>query len=480
MGSFGKILIIDGDQDRRGKLEAILSFMQVDWVSHDEPAAVARLDREEGLTVLLGQCRSPVQELLSRYGRHVFISLHPIGGSNPNLIGCLGQLTYHELTRLLSLARQWHPRPGQEQHEQRLHQLLVGGCPAMQDIKSLIRQVADKQANVLLMGESGSGKEVIARAIHMLSRQAEGPFVPINCGAIPAELLESELFGHEKGAFTGAVSARKGRFELAEGGSLFLDEIGDMPLPMQVKLLRVLQERTFERVGGTRPISANVRVIAATHRDLEAMIREQRFREDLYYRLNVFPIVVPPLRERRHDIPLLLQDLIERHKEGHGATLVFSPAAVSMLQEYHWPGNVRELSNLVERMFILCPGREVAVDDLPAKYRTGQDAATEPPFDALDEQAALASIFRQQDEDEAEQDVFFDFGVDEASGGGFSVPVFTTEGINLKEVLANIEIDMINRALEANDGIVARAAEQLGMRRTTLVEKMKKYGIGRD
>src|SRR5699024_8861996 len=161
-----------------------------------------------------------------------------------------------------------------------------------------IRQVANKPANVLLLGESGTGKEVIARAIHLLSLQAQGPFVPINCGAIPAELLESELFGHEKGAFTGAISARKGRFEMAAGGTLFLDEIGDMPLPMQVKLLRVLQERTFERVGGTRSITAKVRVIAATHRDLEQMIAEQRFREDLYYRLNVFPIEAPALRQR--------------------------------------------------------------------------------------------------------------------------------------------------------------------------------------
>ncbi|WP_445397094.1 sigma-54 dependent transcriptional regulator [Zobellella sp. An-6] len=476
MGSFCKILIIDGDQDRRSKLEAILSFMQVDWISHDEPAALARLESDEGLIVLLGQCRQPAPALIGHYGGHVFISLLPLGESHPNLIGCLGQLTYHELTRLLALARQWRPRPVWEQREHHLQQMLVGDCSAMQDIKALIRQVADKQANVLLLGESGTGKEVIARTIHLLSLQAEGPFVPINCGAIPAELLESELFGHEKGAFTGAVSARKGRFELAEGGTLFLDEIGDMPLPMQVKLLRVLQERTFERVGGTRPISANVRVIAATHRDLEAMIQEQRFREDLYYRLNVFPIVAPPLRERRGDIPLLLAELIRRHQASHGTELSFSAAAMAALRQYHWPGNVRELSNLVERMFILCPGREVTLADLPAKYRVGAEA--EQPFDTLDEQAALASIFRQPDHGEEENDAFFDFGAEAESQA--DVPVFTAEGINLKEMLANIEVDMIGRALDANDGIVARAAEQLGMRRTTLVEKMKKYGISRD
>ncbi|PSJ46271.1 sigma-54-dependent Fis family transcriptional regulator [Zobellella endophytica] len=484
MGSFGKILIIDGDLERRGKLEAILSFMQVDWVSHDEAAALSALADAAGFTVLLGQSRTTLGELLHQYPRHVFITLAASADPSPNFIGCLRQMTYHELTRLLSQAQRWCPPPVAEQQEWRLHQLLVGECPAMLEVKSLIRQVADKQANVLLLGESGTGKEVIARAIHMLSLQSEGPFVPINCGAIPAELLESELFGHEKGAFTGAVSSRKGRFELAAGGTLFLDEIGDMPLPMQVKLLRVLQERTFERVGGTRPITANVRIIAATHRDLEKMILERRFREDLYYRLNVFPIVAPPLRERCRDIPLLLHELINRHRQVHDAELAFSAPAVSALKEYAWPGNVRELSNLVERMFILCPGREVGVDDLPARYRPESEAGSRT-FDEMDEQAALSSIFRQpeRDEFEEENEVFFDFGADDADGhpdGDFYLPPLTAEGINLKEMLANIEIDMIGRALEASDGVVARAAEQLGMRRTTLVEKMKKYGIGRE
>jgi sigma-54 specific flagellar transcriptional regulator A len=480
MGSFGSVLIIDSDDERRTRLEAILSFMQVHWQSGLGRDAAGQLGQSMPLTVLVGQSPLPLAELVAAYPQHAFITLEPVGLNAANLAGCLRRLTYHELTPLLHRARQLHPAVGREQQLQRF---LIGQCPAMKEVKGLLRQVAGKQANVLLLGESGTGKEVIAQAIHMLSQQAEGPFVPINCGAIPAELLESELFGHEKGAFTGAVSSRKGRFELAEGGTLFLDEIGDMPLPMQVKLLRVLQERTFERVGGTRPIQANVRVIAATHRDLEQMIREQRFREDLYYRLNVFPIQVPPLRERREDIPLLLAELVQRHREGQGADLSFTPAAVASLQQYPWPGNVRELSNLVERMFILCPNQRVDLADLPPRYRCLNGECEAPANDEQDEREALAAMFGGADDDAfaEENRVFFEFGDDEAEEADeLRLPRLTAEGINLKEMLASIEIDLITQALDASDGVVARAAEQLGMRRTTLVEKMKKYGIGRD
>ncbi|MDP5207612.1 sigma-54 dependent transcriptional regulator, partial [Alishewanella sp. SMS9] len=227
---------------------------------------------------------------------------------------------------------------------------MVGQTPAMQKIRFLIQQVAKTEANVLVLGPSGTGKEVVARNIHLLSNRANGPFVPINCGAIPAELLESELFGHEKGAFTGAISTRKGRFELAQGGTLFLDEIGDMPQPMQVKLLRVLQERIFERVGGSQTLKADVRIIAATHRDLEVMITDGGFREDLYYRLNVFPIDTPALCDRADDLPILITELLNRQYAAHQAKVKFTERALDSLKLHSWPGNVRELANLLERM----------------------------------------------------------------------------------------------------------------------------------
>ena len=485
MGFNGCVLIMDHNQERRSRLEAILSFMQVTWRSGNRADDLAWLQSQpQNMTVLVGETDVSLSRLLEAFTHHAFISLNKTDCRADNLLGILTELTYGELTALLTQAQRWQPVRSSSEQDAGLQQLLIGGSGPMQEVKKLIRQVAGKPANVLLLGESGTGKEVIARAIHLLSLQAEGPFVPINCGAIPAELLESELFGHEKGAFTGAVSARKGRFELAEGGTLFLDEIGDMPLPMQVKLLRVLQERTFERVGGTRPIKARVRVIAATHRDLEQMIYEQRFREDLYYRLNVFPIETPPLRQRQDDIPLLLNELIGRHRLTHGAEMSFSPDAIASLQAWHWPGNVRELSNLVERMFILCPDQVVQQKDLPAKYRfLSDEQLSVQPFDELDERDALSSIFQSGDEPAEDEVDFFDFqatddmGQEEPESFG---PSLSPAGVNLKEMLANIEMDMIGQALEVNAGIVARAAEHLGMRRTTLVEKMKKYGINRE
>ena len=223
---------------------------------------------------------------------------------------------------------------------------IVGQSPAMQQVKKLIQQVATTDASVLILGESGTGKEVVAQALHQLSHRAARPFVPINCGAIPSELLESELFGHEKGAFTGAITARKGRFELAEKGSIFLDEIGDMPLPMQVKLLRVLQERTYERVGGNKSFSCDVRVIAATHRNLEDQIEAGNFREDLFYRLNVFPIEMPSLRERVEDIPALLSFMFDKIQQSGRPVPQLTEKVLIALQYYPWPGNVRELGNL--------------------------------------------------------------------------------------------------------------------------------------
>ncbi|MGM0595173.1 MAG: sigma-54 dependent transcriptional regulator [Pseudomonadota bacterium] len=339
-----------------------------------------------------------------------------------------------------------------------LGKILVGNSTAMRHVRHLIEQVADSDANVLILGESGTGKEVVAKGLHYLSSRREKPFVPVNCGAIPGELLESELFGHEKGAFTGALTARQGRFEIAESGSLFLDEIGDMPMPMQVKLLRVLQERTFERVGSNKSISADVRVIAATHRNLEASIADGDFREDLYYRLNVFPIEMPALRERPEDIPSLVHEMVARLEREERGSVRLTAAAMASLTRYAWPGNVRELANLIERLVIIHPQGIVDVDDLPEKYRSdGVEADATIPLPEVAEEPQVG-----------------------ASAQGGNPALLPTEGVDLKEYLSVLERDLIQQALEAADGVVAQAAKLLNLRRTTLVEKMRKYDLQRN
>lgn len=395
----------------------------------------------------------------------------------PNIVGELIEpVTYSALTAMIEKCRGFlinKPKQLKKSNKTILFRSLVGESQQIQHVRKLIEQVAPTDANVLILGESGTGKEVIARNIHYMSPRKDEPFIPVNCGAIPEELLESELFGHEKGAFTGAVSARKGRFELAEGGTLFLDEIGDMPLQMQVKLLRVLQERTFERVGGNRSIKCNVRIVAATHRNLDKMIEEERFREDLYYRLNVFPIESPALRERQNDIPLLLQELIAR-LQGQGCRIVkFTESSLISLTQYMWPGNVRELSNLVERLSILYPGKIVDVFDLPSKYQCGEmPTSVSPQTEAALERHMINEVFAGRDhlvKDTPESSI--------PSAGAAALP---TEGVNLKEYLSELEINLIQQALEQQDWVVARSADQLGMRRTTLVEKMRKYQICRE
>ena len=334
---------------------------------------------------------------------------------------------------------------------------LVGGSLGIQRVRNMIEMVAKSDANVLVTGESGTGKEVVARHIHHHSTRRTKPFVPINCGAIPPDLLESELFGHEKGAFTGAITARQGRFEMADSGTLFLDEIGDMSLPMQVKLLRVLQERSFERVGSNKSISVNVRIIAATHVNLEQAILDGRFREDLFYRLNVFPIETPPLRDRAEDLPLLVSDLVTRlGHEGRG-TIRFTHAAVQLLGTYGWPGNVRELANLVERLAILYPHGLVDTHDLPEKYCADGYV---PPATAVGEMRAPPEALARP----------------LAESGAARLP---RSGIDLKEHLTKIEANLIIQALEEESWVVAHAAKRLQMGRTTLVEKMRKLGLGR-
>ncbi len=351
-----------------------------------------------------------------------------------------------------------HERGGHSAANDTLVRLLVGQSSPMRQVRHLIEQVADSEASVLILGESGTGKEVVAKSLHHLSSRRDGPFVPVNCGAIPAELLESELFGHEKGAFTGALTARQGRFEIAEGGTLFLDEIGDMPMPMQVKLLRVLQERTFERVGSNKSQQCNVRVIAATHRDLEEQIAKGDFREDLFYRLNVFPIDLPPLRERPEDVPSLALELIARLEREDRGSIRLTAAALASLSRHPWQGNVRELSNLMERLVILYPRGIVDINDLPPKYQVdGSESDSTIPLPSTP-----VDVHAIDDRD---------MGVITSS--------LPPEGVDLKDYLSNLESSLIQQALDAADGVVAQAAKLLNLRRTTLVEKMRKYEMQR-
>ena len=308
---------------------------------------------------------------------------------------------------------------------------LIGHSAQITKIKDMIKQVSYSDTTVLILGQSGTGKDVIASCIHQLSNRKVNPFVPINCGAIPSELIESELFGHEKGAFTGAAAKRSGRFEMANSGTLFLDEIGDMPLPMQVKLLRVIQERIIERVGGNVSVKVDVRLIAATNKNLEELIQTKSFREDLFYRLNVFPIQVPSLAERHEDIPLLIDFHLDKIAERLKHRVLFTDSAKEILSQYAWPGNIRELQNFLERMVILYPDRVLNENTLEIQQKMKKDAS----------------------------------------------PISLDEPFNIKEYIADIEQQMIKSALDKADGAVHLAAKYLSLGRTTLIEKMKKYNL---
>jgi two-component system nitrogen regulation response regulator NtrX len=317
---------------------------------------------------------------------------------------------------------------------------LTGRSAAVLALRQHIAQVAPTEAWVLITGENGTGKEIVARMIHSQSRRGARPMVAVNCAAIPEELIESELFGHEKGAFTGAETARSGRFEQADGGTLFLDEIGDMSLKTQAKILRILQEQKFEHVGGRRTVTVDVRVIAATNKDLMEEIREGRFREDLYYRLKVFPLVVPPLRERAQDIPLLIEDFLERLTRLQGfRPLSFTEDALRVLCTYPWPGNVRELKNFVERMLILYAGSEVGPEDLPSEILAAPAMAAPgaPPRD---------------------------------------LPI-PSGAVDFKAARQEFEAEFLRRKLEEFEGSVSRLAESIGLERTYLYRKLKAYGI---
>ncbi len=464
--SKSNVLVIDSNPSRADHLKSILNFLDVNPVltcpQHWQDQAG---NASAVLTAIIG------------YGIDIEVNklIYDVYDWNPGMPICLLDykeldidlpeqvsrsiltnitypVKYPEMKDILLKARGFAKNDKQNsvQRNPELFRVLSGNSHAILAVSEFIERVAKTDATVLILGETGTGKEVAARNIHFKSKRKIHPFVAVNCGAIPGDLLESELFGHEKGAFTGAITARQGRFEMAEGGTLFLDEIGDMPLIMQVKLLRVLQERSYERIGSNKSLTANVRIIAATHQILEEAIAAGKFREDLYYRLNVFPIEMPPLRERVNDIPILINDLINRMKSEGRPGVRLAPAAIEKMCKYPWPGNVRELFNVLERLTILYPHQVADINDLPKKIR-GQINSEIPHVSPL-----LKAVPEEL------------------------VTQLPKEGIDLKEHLRYTEINLIRQALSESNGVVARAAKLLRMRRTTLVEKMRKYNIARN
>ena len=483
-----KVLVIDDNESTRHDLKTVLGFLgeetiasnSTDWHSQ----AVNSIDNPSQVALaMIGLCKEiPFNQLLEQiYQWGAGIPFVVLGSQDMSelldqeLVTRIAarleeKLHYQSLLDALHKAKLFHGyysrlRDVDAINDSSKFHGLVGESQAIQHVRHMMGQVSNSEVSVLITGESGTGKEVVARSLHLNSARAKNPFIPINCGAIPIELLESELFGHEKGAFTGAISSRVGRFELADGGTLFLDEIGDMPPNMQVKLLRVLQERSFERVGGTKTIQTDVRIIAATHNDLEKMILEAGFRRDLYYRINVFPIEMPPLRDRAEDVPLLLNELITIMETERRGSVRFNSEAIASLCRHSWLGNVRELANLVERMSILYPHEIVGINDLPHKFRHTSDNEINKITEEGDKENAAEPLSDLQ------------IGITNREGESAGQSLLPLSGLDLKEYLANLEKGLIEQALDYSGGVVARAADRLNIRRTTLVEKMRKYQL---
>lgn len=477
-----KVFVIDDDKSRYEQVSTVLDFLDYKV----KPITVDKLQSTLGkdmspLIVLAEGAVFEEDDLHAFFAQHraqqPFLYLHNKGKA-PKIKKTLANYfiplewptTYQNfvnaIRRLQSAESSLNDAVSERAIE--LFRSLVGNSQEIKRVRKLIQQVSGSDATVLILGESGTGKEVIARNIHYHSARRDKAFVPINCGAIPAELLESELFGHEKGAFTGAITARQGRFELADGGTLFLDEIGDMPMQMQVKLLRVLQEKVFERVGGNKSIKCNVRVLAATHRNLEEEIAAGNFREDLFYRLDVFPITISPLRDRAEDIPMLIGELVQRIENDKKSSVRFTSGALMVLCQHDWPGNVRELANMVERLSIIHTFGVVDVKDLPDKF---QQYAADPSL-FQEEFPAVADAFEEEAAEPSE-------GLSMPMQNKVSAGILPEQGINLKEHLNNLEFSLIQQALDDSSGVVAHAAKKLNMRRTTLVEKMRKHEMQR-
>lgn len=460
-----QILLIDSDRKRQQTLLAIFQFVGKACVACSSDNWQKQSGEISAIFIVVEQTlnatKSLIDDVHKQWPKLPLIILYD--GSVP--FAKLSQIKNDRILNLLSLPLE-HTQVIDVLHQCQVYQQkdsnvlvdvkpdltlfrsLAGDSHLIKQVKKLMQQVYEQDVTVLILGESGTGKEVVARSLHYQSQRRDKPFIAVNCGAIPAELLESELFGHEKGAFTGAVGARKGRFELAQGGTLFLDEIGDMPINMQVKLLRVLQERCFERVGGNKNIPIDIRIIAATHRNLPKLIAENTFREDLFYRLNVFPINMPALRERAQDIPTLIDELLVRLQAQGRRSIALSEAAIKTLCDYAWPGNVRELANLIERLTILYPETTVDVAQLPEPFCSSSSSTT-----LLTDNLSASDV------------------------SSHNQTMLSVDGIDLKAHIQAIEKDFIHQALTRTDGVVTQAAELLKLRRTTLVEKIRKYDL---
>ena len=457
------ILIIDNDNKSRDLVSAFLTYQGYDVAHHDNSTAVYDILMKHHIGIVIadmnylktiapdfavqGKKYNPLLVLIG-YGAPDNQPPHPAGDESTFLVS--KPLHLDELESVVMRAKEYqamkhHDISAHATNHHILSSTIIGRSSPMRDLFDMIEKVAGSSATVLIQGESGTGKELAARAIHQLSDRNPKNFVPVNCAAIPDDLLESELFGHVKGSFTGAYANRAGRFEMADKGTLFLDEIGDMKANLQVKLLRVLQSREFEPVGSTKSQKVDVRIIAATNKNLEEMVADKNFREDLYYRLSVIPITIPPLRDRRDDIPLLIHGFLTRFNTDRKHTVQgFSHDALEALNNYLWPGNVRELENLVERMVILNTGGLITPDDLPEKYLPVNLVQVQVPIDI----PALTS----------------------------SSP-FPEGGICLNSAVEQLESRLIQQALTQSKGNKKEAASLLNLKRTTLIEKLKKKNL---
>lgn len=451
-----RILVVDDEKNYLLVMEALLSDAGYSVTTINDPEMALEYLDESEVDVVITDMKMPkltgqeVLQLVKKRWPHIPVLIMTAFGSIESAVEVMRFGAFDYITKpfandelLLSVHNAVELSKAHQQYQILQRSLedrysahnIIGKSKAIRETLSIVDRISSSRSTALITGESGTGKELVARAIHFTSTRKDGPFVSVNCMAFNAGVLESELFGHEKGSFTGAVAMRRGRFEQADHGTLFLDEIGELSLDLQVKLLRVLQERKFERVGGSEPLSVDLRVVAATNQDLSRLVEEGKFREDLFYRLNVVQVEIPPLRERREDIPLLVSHFVEKiSQENDIPRKEFSQDALNYLIGYEWPGNIRQLQNVLERCIVMVPGTKVGVDDLPPEIR------------------------------------------DEDSQFKSAVDLLPVE-LNLADTLDRIEAALIRRALIRADFVQAHAAELLGISRSLMQYKLKKYNI---